>query len=103
MRYIFESDLSWFENEDVAIDIEGNELCPSCCCCLLVEAVVVSGSIFVQIKAIPIRPGTGAACLCRWMRKKISAIDKPFGKGAHEDETRVQVCAIVVRAVGSLT
>ncbi len=50
MKYIFESDPNWFEKEDAAIDIEGNELCPICCCCLLVEAEVVSGSIFVQVE-----------------------------------------------------
>ena len=50
MKYIFESDPNWFEKEEAAIDIEGNELCPICCCCLLVEAEVVSGSIFVQVE-----------------------------------------------------
>jgi len=49
MKYIFESDPNWFEKEEAAIDIEGNELCPICGCCLLVEAEVVSGSIFAQV------------------------------------------------------
>lgn len=49
MKYILESDPNWFEKEDAAIDIEGNELCPICCCCLLVEAEVVSGPIFAQV------------------------------------------------------
>jgi hypothetical protein len=46
MKYISESDPNWFEKEEAAIDIEGNELCPICCCCLLVEAELVPGSIF---------------------------------------------------------
>jgi hypothetical protein len=48
MRSIHEFDSDYFEKEEAATDIDGEELCPVCRCCNLVEANVVPGSIFDQ-------------------------------------------------------
>jgi hypothetical protein len=52
MRSIHESDPSYFEKEETATDINGEELCPVCGCCSLVEADVAPGSIFTQAEQI---------------------------------------------------
>jgi hypothetical protein len=52
MRSIHEFDSDYFEKEETAIYIDGEEVCPVCGCCSLVEADVVPGSIFDQANQI---------------------------------------------------
>ena len=76
MKYIFKSDPNWFEKEEAAIDIEGNELRPICCCCSLVEAEVVSSSIFAQVEQFRSDTPAERHLVCASGCQKVSPTDK---------------------------